>query len=275
MLKLTPLAGSLVCGLLMHSPLVAAEEITFRDLVRKFVQTPEGTVSAAQVPGLPQGVEKIVALEYTVLLRTPNGDEPVDANVHRFKIGDQVRVRVKPLNGLYIYIFHEGASGKRVCLLPEQRERPPLALPEKSLELPTDGSVFEFTPPAGDEKLIVVALEKPSDNLAALSDSIFKKPEVTLTDDEKRLRDEVKAHGEQTLKSILDRQSQGTRYRGMFDDLASTQIKQDVRQRGTDRVLLEEPPHAKQPSTFSMVALLRGGNKGELFVTIPLKSTPK
>ncbi len=275
MLKLTSLTSSIALGLLFSAPLMAAEEITFRDLVRKFVQTPAGTVTAGAVPGLPAGVEKIVALEYTVLLRTPTGDEPVDANVHRFKIGDQVRVRIKPLNGLYIYIFHEGASGKRVCLLPEQRERPPLALPDKTLELPSDGSVFEFTPPAGDEKLIVVALEQPSDNLAALADTIFKKPEVTLTDAEKQLRDEVKAHGEQTLKSILDRQTQGTRYRGLFDDLASAQVKQDVRQRGTDRVLLEEPPQVKHPSTFSMVALLRGDHKGELFVTIPLKSTAK
>lgn len=266
---------TLVLALLIMFPgFATAAEPSFRDLVRKFVskQSSEGKSGLAS---LPDGVDKIVALEYTVLMRTPDGDQPIDAAKHQFRVGDQIRLRIKPLSGLYIYIFHEGVSGHRLCLLPTEKETPPLAQPEKSLDLPSDGSVFEFAPPAGEEKLIVVALEQPSDDLAALSDVIFKKPDDKLTDDEKKIQESLKGRHQQTLKSILERQAQGTRYRGLFSDEALAGVAQQMQKRGTTRALLEEPPHDGLTSTFAMSAAHKGAGHGELYVTIPLKSTGK
>ena len=256
----------------MLAGVVQGAEPSFRDLVRKYVQNPQPGAVAA-LPGVPEGLNKIIALEYTVLLRTPTGEEAVDATKYQFKLGDQIRVRIKPLSGLHIYIFHEGASGERTCLLPTDKETPPLASPDKELELPADGSVFEFSPPAGDEKLIVVALEQPSADLAALSDVIFKKPEDQLTPAEKDVQKQLKAKGSQTLKSILDRQSQSTRYRGLFTDESLANVKGQAA--GKTRAVLEEPPHGTQKSTFSLSASKGDDKQGELYVTIPLKSTGK
>ncbi|MBL8830301.1 MAG: DUF4384 domain-containing protein [Planctomycetaceae bacterium] len=257
-----------------------AEESTFRDLVRTFVlkSTAEGKsrpTSGGPLAMLPEGLDQLVALEYTVLKRTPTGEEPVDASQHHFRIGDQVRLRIKPLSGLYIYIFHEGASGHRTCLLPTEKETPPLAQPDKSLDLPADGSVFEFAPPAGDEKLIVVALEKPSQDLATLSDVIFKKPTEQLTDEDKKIQATLRAKHDQTLKSILERQAQGTRYRGLFTDEALSRVAKQASAAGATRALFEEPPHGTTTSTLAMSAARRDAGQGELFVTIPLKSTGK
>jgi hypothetical protein len=256
-----------------------AEESTYRDLVRKFVlqSTADGksTTSGGPLAMLPEGLNNVVSLEYTVLKRTPAGDEPVDASAHQFRIGDQVRLRIKPQLGLYLYIFHEGASGHRTCLLPTEKETPPLAQADKAIDLPADGSVFEFAPPAGDEKLIVVALEKPNDDLATLSDVIFKKPTDKLTDDEKKIQDTLKAKHEQTLKSILDRQAQGARYRGLFSDEAMAKVAKQMTERGATRALFEEPPHGKTASTYAWSVSRRDAGQGELCVTIPLKSTGK
>jgi hypothetical protein len=201
-------------------------------------------------------------------------EEPVDAATHQFNVGDQIRVRIKPLSGLYIYIFHEGASGQRVCLLPTDNEKPPLAKADQMLDLPQDGSVFEFSPPAGEEKLIVVATEEPSDDLAALSNVVFKKPDDQLTPSEKELQDKLKARSQKTLKSIRDRQALGTRYRGLFTEEAVSNVSKEMGDKGTSRAVLEEPPTGKQSSTFAMTAGLKGESGLELFVTIPLKSIP-
>jgi hypothetical protein len=249
-----------------------ADQPTFRDLVRKYVANQTAGVKPEKIPGLPADLQKVVALEYTVLWRHDGMDEAIDANSHQFVIGDQIRVRIKPLSELYIYIFHEGASGERVCLLPTDQEKPPLAKPGQTLDLPTDGSVFEFSPPAGEEKLIVVATEEPSDDLAALSHVVFKKPEDQLTPAEKELADKLKARSQKTLKSIRDRQAQGTRYRGLFTDDAVGQVSKEAGEKHTTRAVLEEPPSGKQSSTFAMSAAQNGEMPIELYVTIPLKS---
>ncbi len=262
--------AALVMGAL--TSMVQAEDPTFRDLVRKHIATQAAGGEPQTIPGLPASFQKIVALEYTVLLRKNGQDEAVDSNEYPFSLGDQIRVRIKPLNGLYIYIFHEGASGHRTCLLPMDKEMPPLARQDQSLDLPSDGSVFEFSPPAGEEKLIVVAVEEPSDDLAALSDVVFKKPDEQLTPAEKALQDKLKAQSTKTLKSIRERQAQGTRYRGLVTAEAMAKVNQAVERDRSERATLEEPPGTKYRSTFSMAASTKGVKPVELFVTIPLKS---
>ncbi|HEX3872352.1 MAG TPA: hypothetical protein VHV77_18030, partial [Pirellulales bacterium] len=169
----------------------------------------------------------------------------------------------------------EGASGNQVCLLPTDRETPPLAKRDQSLDLPNDGSVFEFAPPAGTEKLIVVATEKPTASLAMLADVVFKKPGDVLTPDEKKLQQDLKARSEMELKSIQERQAQSTRYRGLFSDDAVAGVAKQMNQNHTTRALLEEPPSKDRPSTFAMTAARQGSGPLELLVTIPLKSSAK
>ncbi|HEY5311111.1 MAG TPA: DUF4384 domain-containing protein [Pirellulales bacterium] len=267
------LFGCLAMGLLAALPGVGlAAESTFRDLVRKYVAEKAKGEDPPKPPGLPADIKTVLALEYTVLLRRDDKEMPVNAETYMFEIGDRIRVRVKPVNQLYIYIFYQGASGQRSCLLPTEKEKPPLAGAGQTLELPNDGSVCEFTPPAGDEKLIVVATEQPSDDLAALASVVFKKPEEQLTAAEKLLHDSLKVRSEKKLKSIRERQAQGTRYRGLFDEEALTQVSQEMARKRTTRAVFEEPPSDKQPSTFSMSASVGGDGPLELFVTIPLKS---
>lgn len=259
---------------LLGSRMVLAAEPTFRDLVRKYLVTKQEGGEVAALPGLTGDAHHVVALEYTVLLRKPDGDEPVDVNTHNFDVGDQIRVRIKPESDLYIYIFHEGASGERTCLLPDKKEMPPLAKAQESLDLPADGSVFEFSPPAGDEKLIVVATEKPSEDLAVMADVVFKKPNEELTKEEQEVQKKLKARSQKILKSIRERQAQGTQYRGLFSSDALTKVRQEISKKGATRAVLEEPPHDGETSTFSMSVSFRENEAPQHFVTIPLKSTP-
>ncbi|HEX4150454.1 MAG TPA: DUF4384 domain-containing protein, partial [Pirellulales bacterium] len=254
------------------SPAAWAAESTYRDLVRKYVADKSQGVQPANLPGLAAKVEDVMALESTVMLRKNGEEQRVDANEHEFEIGDEIRVRIKPVSQCYIYIFYEGASGARKCLLPADDEKAPLAKVNEELALPSDGSVFEFTPPAGEDKLIVVATEQPSEDLAALANVVFKKPEDQLSPAEKTLHDSLKGRSDKTLKSIRERQAQGTKYRGLFDEEAVSKVSAEVQSRGTTRAILEEPPTGKQSSTFAMAASFQKGKSVELFVTIPLRS---
>lgn len=265
------------------------DEPTIRDLVRKYVRRQElaavsGTSKTTgpkknEVPDkLPGDLRKVIALEYTVLLRKSNdGDEkaeeePIDPHDHEFKLGDKIRVQVEPLSDLYIYIFHEGASGERTCLLPSDEETPPLAKGERKLRLPSDGGYFEFMPPAGEERLIVVATEEKVDR-SVLASLVFKKPDEKLSTEEQAIQQKLKARAQKTLKSIREQRAQGTKFRGLFTDEVLAEVAGELKDEGGTRAVLEEPPHGAQTSTFTMSVSPDKDGAGELFVSIPLKST--
>jgi hypothetical protein len=248
-----------------------ADEPSVRDLVRKYVKDhANGAIAAVGADTLPGNIRKVVALEYTVLLRKGDDEEAVDPHQHQFQLVDQIRVQVQPLSDLYIYIFHEGSSGQRSCLLPADDETAPLAKRDEILTLPNDGGYFQFEKPAGDERLIVVATEELVD-LKVLSGLVFKKPDEKLSAEELAIQKKLKARAQKTLKSIREQQTQGTKFRGMFNDEVLTQIGGELTDDQASRVL-EEPPHGKQTSTFSMSVSARKKGAGELFVSIPLKS---
>jgi hypothetical protein len=244
----------------------SAQESNFRDLIRKYAKG--GDAAAAAQLASKIGVEKVdgvVALEYKVLHKSGAEEKAVDPNTHKFNLGDKIRVRIEPLNEMYIYIFHEGASGERICLLPTEEETPPLAKGNKELDLPADG-YFEFAAPPGDEKLIVVATEKPIADLAGLSNVVFKKPDEELTPKEKEIKEKLKASGKKTLESLKTRNDQ-TAYRGILSDEALKKLGEGK----TRGVTLEEPPHGKTQSSFA-VATSSGGERPQLLIAIPLKS---
>jgi len=123
---------------------------------------------------LPKGMNSI-ALEYTVVLVDDGGGQKaVDPAEHTFAVGDSFLVRIRPQDDLYVYVFNEGPQGKRVCLLPAADEKPQLVRAGTDITLPDDGSYFTFEPPAGEEKLLVVALPQATDDIRLLATSVFK-----------------------------------------------------------------------------------------------------
>jgi len=252
----------------------AAEQPPFRDQVRRYVERQQPDKASEPLPGLPRDVKKILSLEYTVLLHKEGKDQPVDAASYEFHRGDQIRVRINPLNDMYIYIFYERAGGQRLCLQPMSKESLPLAKHNRAFELPADGSLYEFDASMGEEKLLVVATEAPSEDLAALADMVCRKSDDKLSAEERVRRDELKARSQKVLQSLRDEQAQSTQYRGLFSAQALAKVGEESQQHGAVQAVLEEPPHDKQTGTFCMAASFRAENQPELFVTILLKSAP-
>lgn len=248
----------------------AADEPTFRDLVRKYVKDGNGKQLGTLV-GFSQEVQHVVALEYTVLLKSGDQEKAVDPKRHEFQLGDQIRVRIRPLSDAYIYIFHEGASGKRACLLPTAEEKAPFVKREATIDLPSDG-YFEFSAPPGNEELLVVATEKPTADLAGMANVVFNKPDDQLTPAEKEIKRTLKATVHKTLKSIRDRQASTTTYRGLLNEKALQAHSQEVRRSGATRSVLEEPPSGNNASALAVAVGAKADSPTSLCVNIPLKS---
>jgi len=253
-----------------------AQEISVRDLVRKHLSAAKSETGQKKLhlTGLPTDVSNVVALEYTVLLRREGRDEAVDPKEYQFKIGDQIRVRIEPLNDLYIYIFHEGASGKHTSLLPEQgsQEKPVLVTRGKTVVLPNDDSVFEFVPPAGEEKLIVVATEKPVEDLDALTGAVFAQPGEQLNDEEQAARAKLRARVEARLQSIRRRQQKVVQTRGLLTPETLKKAGDKIARSADKRVQLEEPPHDGKKSTFFVSGTVGNSRQNDVLLTIPLVS---
>ena len=249
----------------------ADDEITLRDLVRKYTKDGDGRRLAKKI-GFSKEVAHVVALEYSIMLQGAGKETPVtDVKTHQFKLGDRIRVKIAPVSSAYIYILHEGTSGHRVCLLPTSEERPPFVKGGSSISLPEDG-YFEFAEPPGNEHLLVVATEKPVSDLAALANVVFNKPDEQLTPQEKEIKQSIKAKVEERLKSIRDRQAEATTYRGLLTDDAMRDFSGKVEQSGATETVIEEPAAGNAASTFTMVATVKTDAQPALFVTIPLRS---
>lgn len=246
----------------------------FRDLVRRYVETQAPDKPTEPPPGLPREVKKVIALEYTVLLHKDGQDQAVDAASYAFHRGDQIRVRIHPLNDMYIYVFYEREGGQRLCLQPLSKETLPLAKRNRAFELPADGSVYEFDRSSGEEKLLLVATERPSEDLAALADMVCKKSDDKLTAEEKVRRDELKARSQKVLQLLREEQLRSTQYRGLFSEQALSKIGAQSQRQGSIQAVLEEPPHDKQTAAFCLAASFRAEDEPELFVTISLKAAP-
>lgn len=250
-----------------------AAEPPFRDAVRRSLAPRKPAEEPTPLPGLPAELEQAVALEYSVLLRKEGADETVDPAKYSFQPGDQIRVRIQPLRDLYLYVFYEDAVGRRRCLLPADRNTPWLTKRDQPVDLPTDGSVFEFDGKSGEEELTVVALDKPDDDLAAMCDLVCKKAENKLTAEERVTQGELRTRCQVMLKSIEDRQAQAARFRGVVNEAALAKLSREWKQSGAAAVVLEEPPGPRQTATLALSASKTGGRPA-LVVTIPLKSGP-
>ena len=183
-----------------------AAEPTFRELVREYVKAQE-TGKPMEVPEvLPADTQKVMMLEYEILLTSAKGNEEtvINPQKHKFQIGDQIRVRIKPAMDMFVYIIYEGIDGKRKPLLPRgDDERPPQVKQGVTIELPDDGSVFTFREPAGREKLIVVATDKPVADLTSWATAVSGNVPDLTSEQKKKLSDA----GETKLNSIVKEKS--------------------------------------------------------------------
>ena len=272
--------GIVRCGLLaalglilIGTPASRAAEPLFRETVRRSLASSRPSDEPKTLPGLPKELQQVIALEYSVLLYKEGIEEAVNPATHSFRAGDKIRVRIQPLNGLYLYIFYRDAGGRRRCLLPADRNTPWLAKQGQPVELPTEGTAFEFDGKSGEDELTVVALEKPDDDLAAMCDLICKKTENKLTPEERITQGELRMRCQARLKVLEDRQSHAISFRGAIDDGALAKVSAEWKQQSAAAAVLEEPPRDRQMSTLALVAS-KLGSAPALLVTIPLKSGP-
>lgn len=263
---------AMTCGALAAA---RGEAPVFRDLVRRAAEQRPADAVPPRLPGVARDVKQALALEYSVLLHQEGKDLPVDASSHEFHQGDQIRVRINPLSDMYVYIFYERAGGQRLCLQPISKESPPLARRNEAFELPTDGSVYEFDAPQGEEKLLIVGTVQPSDDLAAAADLVCRKRDDKLTPQEKADRERIKARSHKVLRSLREEQAHSARYRGLLSEQSLAKLGEELQRQGLAQAVLEEPPHDDQKGTFCMAVSFDKENQPELFVTISLRSVPR
>ena len=262
------LAFSCGCGLEAGE----AEEPTFRNLVRRYTEDGDGT-KLAKMAGFTGPVKHVVALEYEVLTPVGGTEKAVDPNLHKFKLGDQVRVQIRPLVDAYIYIHNKGADGKLGILLPdkEKQEKAPFVKGGTTVKLPDDG-YFEFVPPPGSEELMVVATKEPVADLALLANALMEKPDSQCTPEERKVKKTFTARVKKTLQSIRGEQDKHLTYRGLPAGETRAEFAEKVQRTGTTRAAINESADGASSGAFAMVASTEAEDRPDLFVSIPLKS---
>jgi len=214
---------------------------------------------------LPKTV-KSLALEYTVIAIDDNGvQKSVDPQAHLFKVGDSFLVKIKPQDDVYVYVFNEGPTGERACVLPAAGEQPPRVKSGSEISLPDDGGFFTFSEPAGEEKLVVVALTEPSDDLRLLANAVFRSSPQA---DQQKLSTEQQAAKKQAdagMDALRRKAAGGTQTRGPVRKV----VERAEGLRADERLTHVEPPVAGETSSYGIA--VSAGNP-ELFLDIPLRS---
>ena len=215
---------------------------------------------------LPQGTQSI-ALEYTVVLIDEAGNQKtVDPVEYTFKLGDSFLVRIKPQDDLYVYVFNEGPNGTRTCLLPSRDEQAQFVRGGEEVTLPDDGGYFSFEPPAGEEKLVVVAVPEPVQDLRLLAGAAFPGQSSPLESSES---DAAKRQADTALEAMRGRADQGVRSRGAVRKVIE-RFDQPV-DPGM-RITHVEPPGEGEASSYAIAITGASAGAPELILDIPLKS---
>lgn len=227
----------------------AIAEVRARNIVRK---------------QLPKDV-KSIALEYTIVFLDQNGKEiTVDPVEKTFKVGDSFLVKIRPQDDMYVYVFNEGPRGDRTCLVPARSEKPLFVRKDVEIAIPDDGGYFTFNPPAGDEKLLVVAVSEPTDDVRILARTVFKEKSGTIKTDAEKA--ENAAQGEAAAKAIRDRAAAGVKTRGPSTATVARAGKPDA------RIINVEPPGNGEQSSFALAIAGPSAGNPELILDIPLRS---
>jgi hypothetical protein len=261
-------------SLIVVSGSVGAEEPTFRESLRRQLAHQEANDTPVPPAGLPAGFNQVVAVEYSVLLRKEGVEQSVDPATYCFQPGDQVRVRIQPLSDLYFHVFYEASDGRKLCLVPNDRNVPRVAKPDQPLELPTGGNVFEFDAAMeGKESLTIVASRQPNEDLAVACDALCKKAEDKLTPDELATRGELRARVQSMLRAIADRQDEAVNYRGVVTKKTLGELSSKLQSGDAAALVVEEPPQPSRQTALA-VSISKVGKPPTLLVTIPLRAAP-
>lgn len=248
-----------------------AAEPAFRDTLRRYVNERASDASSRESPpGFASAIEHSIGLEYSVMLHKDGIDEPVDPERHRFHAGDQIRVRIQPLNDLYIYVFFDDERGCRHCLLPRDKNSPRLARYDQPVELPSDGSVFEFEAAAEQETFTLIATQQPDHDLTSLCDLVCKK-RGELSPKERTLQADLTSKNQRALTALEERQQKAVFFRGRLSPQSLSRVAADMKQRGAEDVLVLEPPGEKQTSTL-VIIFSNSTVPPKLVVRVPLKA---
>ena len=231
-------------------------------------ETPTATVRERKIvrKSLPKEVRSI-ALEYTIEQLTPEGGtRAIDPAAHTFQVGDSFLVRISPEDDLYVYVFNEGPDGERICLMPTEGEEPQLVKSGTKVNLPDDGGFFTFEPPAGEEKLVVVALPEPTKDLRLLAAAVFRGQGGGVPS----VKAEAKTEADAALKSMRDRAEQGTRSRGPVRKVVERMSQPLPPDSRTTHI---EPPSAGETASYGIAIAGPQAGPPELILDIPLRSS--
>ena len=213
---------------------------------------------------LPTNV-KSIALEYTIVLLDDNGREiAVDPIDKTFKVGDSFLVKIRPQDDMYVYVFTEGPQGDRACLIPARNEKPFFVTKDTDIKIPDDGGYFTFNPPAGEEKLLVVAVSEPTDDVRILARTVFKEKSGALKTEAEKAANA--AQGDAAARGLRDRATLNSR--GPSKALVDRAKSAPPVARHTN---VEPPGDGEQTSFALAVAGPEAGNP-ELILDIPLRS---
>jgi hypothetical protein len=212
-------------------------DVVTRDIVRKRIS-----------PGMMS-----MALAYTVYMIDDTGREiPVDPHEHTFRVGDEIVVRIKPDDDVYVYIFTEGPTGKRDRLMPQEGEAHRLVKKGEEVSLP-DGPPLTFEEPAGKETLLVVATFQPSEQIGLLAREAFQRRDDTLRS---RAPDQAEAASRTALEP-------GVSTRGPSASLVKKPAKS---------ITHVFPPSEGKPDNYAITYGDPAVGKPEMFLNIPLVS---
>ncbi len=235
------------------APAVSEPGVRQRDIVRK---------------KLPRNL-KSIALEYTVVLIDKHGKEQtVDPADYTFELGDSFLVRIRPEDDLYVYVFNEGPGGARTCLLPAEDEQPQLVKAGTDIKLPDDGGYFTFEPPAGEEKLLVVALPQPTDDVRLLASTAFKLQAGKPAGLESAEDAQAKKQADAAIESLRESSGVSTRTRGPVRKVIE-RLDGGI---GNQAISHVEPPLDGEVSSYGIAIASGNGDDPKLVLDIPLRS---
>jgi len=212
---------------------------------------------------------KIIGLEFTIVHIDNNGVRKLVDRApeqYPFNVGDSFLVKIKPQDDVFVYVFTEGPDGKRARLLPESSDEPLSVKAGQEIDLPDDGALFTFERPAGEEKLLVVALKEHNPNLLVVEQAAFKAGGKTLSSDAST---PVGAGAPEKLSAVIDglkdRRDNGLRLRG--SPALKKAAEGDLAASAAKPIQLEVTPEKDSPSTEVV-----GVGTSEIVVGISLKS---
>lgn len=256
--------------------------VRFRDLCDQYFDEGKGH-DIARLIGFEVPAAKVTALKYRVLLyeAQPDGktvEKVVDPKTYAFRVGDRIRLSIEPYTKSFIYIYHVGASKKQVFLYPRKGAEPKPVESGVALTLPADG-FFEFVKPPGEERLLVVAADKPVSDLKVLGSvlSKFNDPNAVYTPEEQEVKNRLNATVEANLKSYQEKQiekrDQVVRFRDLGNPNEQKQLAEDVKARQPKSATLELPKEGDGTLAVCLVMdKAAAGGPTNFLVTIPLTS---